>query len=88
MTYPNLITAVKSLGRKLYSFAGHHIDATHTSYCFDQMARAICHIANDPTVASVNFDGEVWAGGKTLPVIITVEGADIFSTVDVSIQLA
>ena len=88
MTYTNLHTAVYSLGQKLYSFAGHSINPRHTSYCFDQMARAICHIANDHTVVSVNFDGEVWAAGKTLPVIITVTGTDIHSTVNVSIQLA
>ena len=88
MTYPNLHAAVRSLSNKLHTFAGHSIDATHTSYCFDQMARAITHIAKEPAARSVNFDGTVYVQGNALPVLVTVTGTAIDSPVDVAIQLA
>lgn len=88
MLYPNLHTAVKSLGHKLYSFAGHHIAPTHTAYCFNQMARAIDHIRNERAAVSVNFDGEIYIDGRAMPVIVSVQGADIFGSVDVAIMLS
>ena len=47
MMYPNVLAASESLGRKLYRFAGHGIDATRTPYCFNLLARAVCHIAKN-----------------------------------------
>ena len=88
MTYSNLHTAVLSLGRKLYTFAGHHIDPTHTSFCFDRMARGIDFINREPATKTVNFDGEVYVEGKTIPVVITVAGTNIDQMVDVTIQIA
>ena len=88
MTYPNLHSAVLSLSRKLYNFAGHSIDACHQSYCFDMLARAIDHINVEAAVKSVNFDGEIYVEGKALPVIVTIKGDGIGTPVDVQIQMA
>lgn len=88
MTYTNLHAAVKSISRKLYTFAGHSIDPTHTSFCFDQMARAIDHINSEHAVTSVNFDATIWIAGSTVPVIVSVKGSAIGSSVEVAIQMA
>lgn len=88
MTYTNLHTAVESLSRKLYTFAGHSIDPTHTSFCFDQMARAIDHINSDHAVRSVNFDATIWIAGNAVPVIVSIAGSAIGSPVEVAIQMA
>lgn len=88
MTYPNIHTATKALSRKLHTFAGHQVDACHTSFCFDQLARAIDHINGERAARSVNFIGEIYADGKALPVLITVEGKGLFQPVTVTIQHA
>jgi hypothetical protein len=88
MTYPNLVSAADHLGKKLHTFAGHSIDATHTSYCFDQMARGIDYINREPSAKAVSFDAIIYVSGKALPVIVTVEGTDISKPVDVAIQFA
>ena len=88
MTYHNLHSAVHSLSRKLYTFAGHSIDACHQSYCFDQLARAIDHINGESAAKSVNFDGEIYVEGNALPVVVTIKGDSIDNPVDVQIQIA
>ena len=88
MTYPNLHSAVRSLSRKLYTFAGHSIDACHQSYCFDKLARAIDHINGESAAKSVNFDGEIYVEGNALPVVVTIKGDSIDNPVDVQIQMA
>lgn len=88
MTYPNLHAAVRSLSRKLHTFAGHSIDACHQSYCFDKLARAIDHIDSEAAVKSVNFDGEIYVEGKAIPVLVTIKGTAIESPVEVAIKLA
>ena len=88
MTYPNLHSAVLSLSRKLYTFAGHSIDACHYSYCFDKLARAIDYINGEASAKSVNFNGEIYVEGNTIPVIITIKGDGIDNPVDVQIQIA
>ena len=88
MIYPNLHSAVHSISRKLYTFAGHSIDACHQSYCLDQLARAIDHINGESAAKSVNFNGEIYVEGNTIPVIITIKGDGIDNPVDVQIQIA
>ena len=89
--YTNLHTAVKSLASKLYTFAGHSIDPTHSSFCFDCLARAIDAINADSATVSVNFDGEIYVHGynaHVMPVVVTVSGSNIFSALDITIQKA
>lgn len=89
MIYTNVLAASESLGRKLYSFAGHHIDPVHTSYCFDQLARAVGYIAKNKPLngcCGVSFEAEIYVDGKALPVFVTIEGEDIFSEVNVLIR--
>lgn len=88
MTYTNLHTAAKELGKKLYTFAGRCIDPTHTSHCFDQMARGLDYINREPAAVSVNYDGSVWLDSKAVPVVITLAGSSIFHEVEVTIELA
>lgn len=88
MTYPNLVSAADHLGTKLHTFSGHSINATHTSYCFDQMARSIDYINREQSAKAVNFDATIYVSGKSLPVIVTVEGTDISKPVDVAIRFA
>lgn len=88
MTYHNLHSAVRSLSRKLYTFDGHSIDACHSSYCFDKLARAIDYINGETAAKSVNFNGEIYVEGNTLQVIITIKGDGIDNPVDVQIQIA
>lgn len=88
MTYPNLHTAVRSLSRKLHTFAGHSIDPCHESYCFDKLARGIDYINAEPSSKSVNFDGTIYVDGEALPVVVTLEGTGISKPVSVSIQMA
>ena len=88
MTYHNLHSAVRSLSRKLYTFDGHSIDACHNSYCFDKLARAIDYINGESAAKSVNFNGEIYVEGNTIPVIITIKGDGIDNPVDVQIQIA
>ena len=52
------------------------------------MARAIDHINGEPAAKSVSFDGTIYEDGATIPVLVTIEGADQFGPVDVSITLA
>lgn len=86
MIYPNLHAAADSLGRKLRSFAGHNIDPTHTSFCFNELAKAIGRIAKVKAIRSINFDAEIYVDGGLLPVFVTVKGEDIFSPVEILIR--
>lgn len=88
MVYPNILDASLALSRKLYSFAGHSIDPKHTSYCFDKLARAIDYINREPAAVSVSFDGTIWVGTGTIPVVVNFKGTDQFGPVEVEIQLA
>lgn len=88
MVYPNILDASLALSRKLYSFAGHSIDPTHTSYCFDKLARAIDYINREPAAQSVSFGGTIWTGSGTVPVLVIFKGTDQFGPVEVNIQLA
>lgn len=85
MKYNNLHHACDVLGKYLYSFAGHSVDYTHTSYMFDQMARAICSMSKDHKIVSINFDAAIYADGKSIPVIVTLVGRNIFNPVDVAV---
>ena len=87
MTYPNLHTAVHSLSRKLYTFAGHQIDGCMHSFCFDLMARGIDYINAEPSAKSVSFDGTIYVDGEALSVLVTLEGNSIFHPVNVTIQM-
>ena len=86
MIYANVHAASESLGRKLYSFAGHSIDPTHTSYCFDLLARAVLHIAKNKAMRAVSFEAEIYCDGKALPVFVTIKGEDMFKPVEVLIR--
>lgn len=89
MIYPNVHAAADSLGGKLYSFAGHSINPAHTSYCFDQLARAVGYIAKNKPIngcCGVSFEAEIYVNGKALPVFVTIEGEDIFGEVNVLIR--
>lgn len=88
MIYPNLQSAVDSLSRNLYTFAGHRIDALHQSYCFDQLARAIDYINRNFAVESVGFDGEIYVEGKVYPILVTFKGDGIDNPVDMYTQMA
>ena len=88
MIYPNLFDATIELSRKLYEFDGHHIDPTHTSYCFDKMARAMDYIKREPAAKSVDFNASIYINGSAVPVIVTMEGTGIHQPIDVSIQMA
>ena len=86
MMYPNVLAASESLGRKLYRFAGHSIDATHTSYCFNIMARAVCHIAKNKAERAISFEASIYVEGEELPVFVTIRGDDMFKPVEVIIS--
>ena len=89
MMYPNVHAASDALGRKLYSFAGRSIDPCHTSHCFDQLARAVGYIAKNRPIngcCGVNFEGEIYVDGKTIPVFVTINGEDIFGEVELLIR--
>lgn len=86
MIYANVHAASESLGRKLYSFAGHDINPSHTSYCFDQLARAVSHIAKSKAARAVSFEAEIYCDGKALPVFVTIKGDDMFKPVEVLIR--
>ena len=89
MMYPNVHAASDALGRKLYSFAGHSVDTRHTSYCFDQLARAVGFIAKNRPIngcCGVSFEAEIYVDGKTIPVFVTINGEEIFSEVELLIR--
>ena len=86
MMYPNVLAASESLGRKLYCFAGHSIDATHTSYCFNILARAVCHIAKNKAERAISFEASIYVDGEELPVFVTIKGVDMFKPVEVLIS--
>ena len=86
MMYPNVIAASESLGRKLYRFAGHSIDATRTSYCFNILARAVCHIAKNKAERAISFEASIYVEGEELPVFVTIRGDDMFKPVEVIIS--
>ena len=84
--YPDVLAASESLGRKLYSFAGHSIDATHTSYCFNILARAVGHIAKNKAERAISFEAGIFVCGEELPVFVTIRGNDMFKPVEVIIS--
>ena len=86
MMYPNVLSASESLGRKLYRFAGHSIDATRTSYCFNILARAVCHIAKNKAERAISFEAGIYVDGEELPVFVTIRGDDMFKPVEVIIS--
>lgn len=86
MMYPNVLAASESLGRKLYSFAARSIDATRTSYCFNILARAVCHIAKNKAERAISFEASIYVDGEELPVFVTIKGDDMFKPVEVLIS--
>ena len=86
MMYPNVLAASESLGRKLYSFAGHSIDATHTSHCFNILARAVGHIAKNKAERAISFEASIFVCGEELPVFVTIRGDDMLKPVEVIIS--
>lgn len=84
--YPDVHAASESLGRKLYTFAGHSINPTHTSYCFNILARAVCQIANSKATRAISFEASIYVDGKVLPVFVTIKGDGMFNPVEVLIH--
>lgn len=87
MLYPNLITACDCLGHELYSFCGHSVNPTHTSFMHDKLCRAVDYLSKETAAVSVEFDAEVWLNAKAMPAVVTISGTNVFEPLDLAIAL-
>ena len=86
MKYNNLFDATDTLGKYLYSFAGHRVDTTHTSHMFSLMAGTIARMSKNKAIVSENYEATIYTKGESIPVCVTFSGHDIFKPVDVVVS--
>ena len=87
MMYDDLFHATDMLGRKLYSFTGHSVDPTHTSYMWNVLRRGIDYINAHKAVVSLSYDCKMYVGGHTIDCMLTLHKTkDVFSPVRIDVQ--